>query len=596
MRLLLFALAVCLISCQRELDQLPDNPPDPQLPDTVTQQPTDPPVVPPDNIVLTSVHGKIMDDKGDPLQGVVVWAGNKNALTNEHGIFRIHDITVAEHNPFVRAEKAGFFTGSRTIVSQAGGNGYVQIKMLRKELKTTLNASSGGKVQLSENSTIDLQPDGVVNSYGLPHQGNVRIYAAIINPEAQDFNDIMPGDLRGIRADSQYTALKSYGMVTVALESESGEPLQLAADKPASLTMKVPATLAASAPTTIPLWHFSEVDGLWREEGEATLTNGWYTGEVAHFSTWNYDYPAAFAYVTLRVYGTKGGTKPYSRVKIISTLYETFADVRSDSAGYLLTWVPINTPLEIQVLNECGDVLASQQQAPIDKDVDLGKIYVNSGGASYVTGEVIGCDNQPVATGFANLVLGGLTHTTEIINGQFYYYLDKCDGGYDAEMYLTDANNEYQTPSKTVTITGRTQDLGTFTNCDQVVMREYVSIKIGADTLLADGDRSFITYTGFTNGSALTSIRFTPRFYDLGSYDITVQFMEAGVHTSIIENPSNLMLNTIDYVPVSSLTVDVKRYGAVGEVVHLTFSGMYRNTQTNEVVPLTGEMLVARRE
>ena len=64
----------------------------------------------------------------------------------------------------------------------------------------------------------------------------------------------------------------------------------------------------------------------------------------------------------------------------------------------------------------------------------------------------------------------------------------------------------------------------------------------------------------------------------------------------MINSPSNLMLYTIYYVPVSPLTVNVKKYGVVGEEVYLTFSGMYKNTQTNEVVPLTGEMKVARKD
>lgn len=598
MRLLLFALAVCLISCQRELDQLPDRLPDSQIPDTiVTEPPTTPPVVPPDKLVLTSVHGKILDDNGHPLPGVSVTVGNMSAFSNEYGIFRIQDVMVPEHNTFVRAEKAGFFAGSRTFVSMAGGNGYVQIKLLRKELKTTFSTGAGGQVQVNEFCNIDIQPNSIVDKSGLPYSGDVRIYAAVMNPEAQDFNDIMPGDLRGLRADSQYTALKSYGMVTVNLESASGAPLQLAASKSATLKMKVPATLASTAPATIPLWHFSESDGLWREEGAATLSNGWYTGTVSHFSTWNCDAPSAFVYVTLRVFSGKGGRKPYSRVKIIDTRNETYGEGRSDSAGNVLMWVPGNAPLLIQILNDCGDVLASEQRAAVNSDSDLGTIYANSSRASYVTGKVVDCNAQPITNGFANIVFGGLTHTTEIVDGQFYYYLDKCESGaYQADIYLSDINKQYETPLQTVTITGQTQDLGTFTNCNQVFLNEYVSYKLGTDSILAPGDRSYITYTGFANGDSVTTISFTHRMFDVGAYLITVQFKDSSVHTSVIENPPNQMLYTVDYVPVAPLTVNVEKYGGVGEVIHLTFSGMYKNTQTYEVVPLTGEMMVTRRE
>jgi hypothetical protein len=64
----------------------------------------------------------------------------------------------------------------------------------------------------------------------------------------------------------------------VELETETGATLQLAEGKPAIIKMKVPSSLVAAAPAQIPLWHFSETDGLWREQGLATLNNGWYSG------------------------------------------------------------------------------------------------------------------------------------------------------------------------------------------------------------------------------------------------------------------------------------------------------------------------------
>jgi hypothetical protein len=277
-RLLLPALLVCMISCQRELHLQPDPQPNPEPPDTVATEPPPPPVVPPDNLVLTSIHGEITDENGDAMQGVAVRVGNGTASTNEYGIFRIGNVTVPEHATFVSAEKAGYFTGSRTIISEPGGNGFVKIKMTRRQLKSNFNADEGTTVVINDFASVEIVGGSAVTSDGQPYHGAVNAYAAVINPEARDFNETMPGDLRGLNADSQFTALKSYGMITVELETETGATLQLTEGKPAIIKMKVPSSLVAAAPAQIPLWHFSETDGLWREQGLATLNNGWYSG------------------------------------------------------------------------------------------------------------------------------------------------------------------------------------------------------------------------------------------------------------------------------------------------------------------------------
>lgn len=596
-RLLLPALLMCMISCQREL-QLPPNPqPNPEPPDTLVTEPP-PPVVPPDNYVLSSVHGEITDENGGPIQGVTVHVSNATAMTNEYGIFRIGEIRVAEHATFVRAEKAGYFTGSRTIISQPGGNGFVKIKMIRRQLKSNFSADQGTTVVINEFASVEIGGGAVVTSDGQPHHGTVNAYAAVINPEAQDFNEIMPGDLRGLNADSQSISLKSYGMITVELETETGAPLQLAEGTPAIMKMKVPASLVASAPARIPLWHFSETDGLWREQGLATLNNGWYSGTVPHFSTWNYDDPSAFVFVTLRVRGMKGVLRPYSRVKIMDRNTKTFSDLYTDSAGYIRTWVLKGSPLELQILNQCGDILHTEAQPALNRDTDLGFVYVGWQQGVLVTGSVHDCSNQPVTQGYATLSYLGLNYTTEIISGGVYFYLDKCDGTFDAQLYFTSNNN--QSAPEAVKLSGQNQDLGVFTKCEPVDTfpneSEYVAYTIGTDSILSQGGRSIITYTGFTNGDTLTRISFTHRMYDVGAFAITVQFRDSSAHTSTIYNPSNVMLYAIDYIPVSPLTVNVKEYGPIGGEVFLTFTGTYKNMQTNEIVPLKGEMRVIRRQ
>lgn len=111
-----------------------------------------------------------------------------------------------------------------------------------------------------------------------------------------------PGDRRAFDAARQrLVRLISFGMMDVKVTSSTGEPLQLAAGKTAQIQMDLPISTdengtALVAGDTIPLWHFNEAEGLWRQEGQGTVIASTTSASglavsatVSHFSSWNWD-------------------------------------------------------------------------------------------------------------------------------------------------------------------------------------------------------------------------------------------------------------------------------------------------------------------
>jgi hypothetical protein len=596
----LIACLICIVSCQREFGDLLPVVPTPELPDTVAVEPDPPKEVPKDNKVQTSVQGKVTDENGDPLPNVVVTCGDKTDYSNEHGIFRINDILVPEHYTFIHANKTGYFTGSRTIISQPYGMGFVKIKMIPKSLKGTFDAMQPATIAINNTSNITFSAGSIESNDGLEYGGKVKVYAAEINPESADFNEAMPGDLRAITADSQYTALKSYGMLTVTLETESGQPLQIAQGKSAVIKMKVPASLTNSAPAEIPLWHFSETDGIWREEGKALLENGYYVGSVSHFSAWNYDVPSAFVFVSLTVKGIKGGRMPYTRVRVTDTRNGVTSDLYTDSTGFIRTWVPKNVPIEVQVMTQCGDVLYTKSVDPLNADADLGSAYVYpSVKTANITGSVHDCNDQPLAGVNAMLNYRGLNYTTPVIDGRFDFSVSTCENGDNtAYLSITDQANNYITSFNPITVTTQSSDVGIAKICNDEVdsSTHYIAFNLGTDSIERPGRSAIHTYSGFKNGDSLTRINCTHAIMDVGAFNITVNFRDSSVHTSTISNPGNIELYLETYVPVAPMIVNVVEYGSVGQDVYLNFSGSYQKLGTNQIVPLTGELRTTRTE
>jgi ABC-type sulfate transport system permease subunit len=108
----------------------------------------------------------------------------------------------------------------------------------------------------------------------------------------------MPGNLTGITINNEQKILQTYGMIAVEMEGSSGEALNIAGSKQATISFPIPSAMLANAPATIPLWHFDETIGVWKEEGTATKQGNAYVGVVTHFSFWNCDVPAILS--TLR--------------------------------------------------------------------------------------------------------------------------------------------------------------------------------------------------------------------------------------------------------------------------------------------------------
>ena len=263
---------VSLVSCQKEVKN--DNPATGGPPGTVINP----------SPVQGTVTGKVVDNNNNPVTGAVVRSGNNTTNTDSRGLFRFSSIQLDKYATLVTVEKAGFFKAYRVFSASANNTNFVKLKLVPKALIGNIDATSGGSVNLPENSRITLPANGVViRSNNQSYSGSVKVYAAVIDPTSADIAQIVPGSFQGNDADNFRVLLKSYGMLAVELEGNSGEQLQIASGKTAKLRFTIPSSLRSSAPATIPLWSVDESTGLWELEGNATKTSDYYEGDVSHF-------------------------------------------------------------------------------------------------------------------------------------------------------------------------------------------------------------------------------------------------------------------------------------------------------------------------
>ncbi len=340
--------------------------------------------------ITTTIIGVVSDESGQGLGGVTVNSHGKNATTNENGLFVIKDARVPQDRCFVIATSDGYFTNSRAEKPAEGGITNMRLSLMRNTAHYSVSSLTGGVVHLGEGGSVDLPADGYVTATGQEYNGTVKVAARWLNPTTSKFFSLFPGDFAATRTDGSETQLYSYGVLNVELMSQTGEKLQLGADKRAVLKYPIPSEMLAQAPSEMPLWYFDETIGMWKEDGRAVRQGAFYVGEVSHFTPWNCDVPVEFGFIEGRVLCNGG---PVSGVVIRIGQRE----VISDENGFYQCGLPAG--IEFQINVEAAQNMGLHTDAPINVTVQARQtttVDIPVGPCpSYITGTLVDCNGQP---------------------------------------------------------------------------------------------------------------------------------------------------------------------------------------------------------
>jgi uncharacterized protein (TIGR02145 family) len=307
-----------------------------------------------DATISTFLQGYIQDENGNAVANVEVKTATYTTTTDADGYFAFGAINIKKEFTLVKAQKAGYLLGTRTLTPTIGAVNTINIQLMTKSTPKTLTASAGGMLDFESGQIqLDFPENAIVTTSGNAYSGNVKVYARYINPTADNFLGIMPGILAGLDADNDLVGMVSLGMLSVELEDDAGNALEIAGGK----TVKVTMPAAIDAPATIPTWHFNETYGVWVEAGVATKTGDTYTFDANYFSTWNLDYPIDPTFdVTITLQNQSGLPIANQIVEVYTEdCIEPLATVYSDDAGqFTLLYAPQNLCFKV-VLNSNGN-------------------------------------------------------------------------------------------------------------------------------------------------------------------------------------------------------------------------------------------------
>lgn len=513
------------------------------------------------------VYGKVVNESGVALSNVDVRAKGQTATTDDNGLFIFEQIDAGNRGTQFSATKSGYLYGGFRLYAGEEGTSHVDIVLMEAKNLGTLNSSQGGKLEIANNTFVDFPVDAFSANGTDPYNGNVTVLGNWIDPSADNMLALIPGDLSAIDQSNNRVILNSYGMVGIELISDSGQELNLLPGKEAEITMEIPDAFMSSAPSSIPLWNFDEDEGIWKEEGSATLNGNQYVGKVSHFSWWNCDLPnAILPFCITIVDGQTGLEMPNTYVTFDNIAGFGFAAGYTNARGQLCGFIPENMELEVNVGGNlaCQNVGSGQVIGPYTTaDLPIVITHVVNQTTlinSMIEGVVTDCGGTPVANAFVIFSWGteSVSAFTDS-NGSYTQGLISCGEIPDLEIRAISIALEKQHTENITNVNGgmTTVDLSL---CTDLIVQNWW-FQTSASGLL-----------GFNNVIARVKPFETQIISEEGS---NIELM--GFECFGIGNCQGSYIGS-----VGGFTVDlvITEFGAVGEAIKGTFTGVNINGES----------------
>lgn len=242
--------------------------------------------------VQASLYGRVVTEGGIAVIGATVKVVGQTLTTN-NGLFFVYNQQLNHNGTYVQVKAPGYIATGRFAYPHLGSSTYMEIVVSDKSYQN-FSTETTANIPLNGGASVTIPAQSLVTANGQIYSGTFVAATRWLDPNDAATFTLMPGDLRAEDADGNARILKTFGMLGVESTTATGESLNLAPNKKATISLPIPAVMRGNAPNTIPLWHFDENNGYWKEEGSATKEGNNYVGEVSHFSFWNCDVPADY--------------------------------------------------------------------------------------------------------------------------------------------------------------------------------------------------------------------------------------------------------------------------------------------------------------
>jgi hypothetical protein len=296
--------------------------------------------------------GTVTETGGRPLSGADVTVNKQSGSTNAQGFFFLQ-LPAESPQYLLNIHKTGYALFSRVLFNEIEGAKYSLAQAASFPLR------AGERLSVTQPSTptlpgaqIEAAPNAFVDSAGRAPTESLVVYVSTL--DLSDPAGRMPGNFAGVDSPSSKVRLTSYGGVDVEIRDGSGNRYNLAPGKTATVRIPVdPAALnARKPPASVALWEYDPEQGIWIQQGTASLNGQYYEATVRHFSAINVAVAANDA-ACMRLHYDPGTVNfPFGlhiTIPLNNGADVTVTNTVASSATDLIAELPPNEPIVLQI-------------------------------------------------------------------------------------------------------------------------------------------------------------------------------------------------------------------------------------------------------
>lgn len=531
--------------------------------------------------------GQVVDTDNNPIQNATIKIGTSTVQTDVNGVFIINGATVHEKFAYIRATKAGYIDGSRAMVPTSGKNN-VKIMLISNAPLETIQSGVVSEVSIYSGTKVNF--DGAFqDENGNAYTGAVSVSMFHLTPSDENIDKLMPGMLYAQTATNQEAVLETFGMLNVELRGNAGQKLNIAQGHTAEITMRIDDTQLATAPSSIPLWHFDEEKGYWKEDGVATKVGNKYVGEVSHFSWWNCDTFSSVVSLTVTIVDLNGNPLPNIGVGLTvnATNFNSYI-LSTDNNGQVTGQIPASQGLTLNVRSnsdsQCLNILYTATIGPFTSDTSLPNIVINGSNTANVVGRLLKCDNTNVTNGYVILnKTGNYSYSVmPVTNGAFSFNDLYCPNtGFT--LRGVDLENFQETDSISYNFTTPVTNVGNLQACNAT--NGFISYQIDSNPTVF-----FVQTSGSYIQNDLSVSGYNP--LDQKSINILGDTIIPGLYTSAQFTIEGTDIYIDSTNTTNTLQYSLNQFGIVGQYIDMTFNGNYNDATGSHTI--TGVVHVLR--
>ncbi len=224
------------------------------------------------------VVGRVRSEDGSELKQVRVQAGDKAVRTKADGSFEIS--VKAGSAQRVAVDSEDFAGGEVVLKLDKDSTASVELSVLPVKTFKVKDAEQGGRLEDPDGFALDLPTKSLRFANGSSVKGEAEARYVTVR-EAKNMR--VPPELRGVTKGGRETPLASKGLVEVRFYKD-GQRVEL--DGEAEIEVPLPEGSSAKDGDRIPLYHYEEETGQFKEEREAVVEDGKWKAKVDKFSWW----------------------------------------------------------------------------------------------------------------------------------------------------------------------------------------------------------------------------------------------------------------------------------------------------------------------